>query len=133
MPPARAVATLSGVTAHGPPPKVIRHGIRELLALLADPERQRAYERNVPIAHVPAELVCMWFDDLYQSDDAAFRRAFSAPELAALEEFDRAYRLVADELEPLPATVKDLHAHPAWGRVSPAASAALSMIDSEGE
>jgi hypothetical protein len=116
------------VASTDPAPDVIRDGIRDLLALLADPERQRAYERKVPIAHVPAELVCMWFDDLYHPDDAAFVRAFSTPELAALEEFNWAYRSVADELEPLAASVGELHAHSAWGRVSPAASAALKVI-----
>ena len=48
-----------------------------------------------------------------------------------IREFNRTYRLVADELEPLPPSVGELHAHPAWSRVSPAASAALKMIDGE--
>jgi hypothetical protein len=112
-----------------PSRELIRQNIVELLALLADAEAQRRYERNVPIANVPAELLCMWFDDLYHPDDAAFVRAFSTPELAALEEFNRTYRSVADELEPLAVSVGDLHAHPSWSRVSPAASAALKAID----
>lgn len=125
-------ATLDTMAVPGPPPKVIRDGIRDLVALLADAERQRVYERDVPIAHVPAELVCMWFDDLYHPDDPAFVRAFSTAELAALDEFNRIYRSVADELEPLPPSVADLHAHPAWSRVSPAAAAALMSIDGGG-
>jgi hypothetical protein len=111
---------------------VVRDGIRDLLALRADLERQRAYERDVPIAQVPAELVCMWFDDLYHPEHAAFRRAFSPVETAVLEVYNRAYRSVVDELEPLLASVARLQAHPAWSRVPPAASAALRMIDDGG-
>jgi hypothetical protein len=58
----------------------------EALRLLADPAAQRSYERDVSIANVPAELVCMWFDDLNAAEpdprlspeDAAVISAFSA-------------------------------------------------------
>jgi hypothetical protein len=67
-------------------PEIVR-----LLRLLASEEQQLAYERDVPIADVPAELCCMWFDDQYHPDDSFFCSCFTADELAALAEFDRFY------------------------------------------
>ena len=42
----------------------IRAEVLSHLELLASPELQARYERDVEIADVPAELVCVWFDDL---------------------------------------------------------------------
>jgi hypothetical protein len=106
----------------------IRSGIRDLLALLATPDRQREYERNVPIANVPAELLCMWFDDQYHPSDPMFRAAFSSQELEALASFDTAYGSVSDEIRPLPANVAALQAHSAWQRAVHAASIAFESI-----
>lgn len=128
----RQGATLAGMESpdaqDAAPSEGIRGGVRELLMLLASADGQTAYERSVPIANVPAELLCMWFDDCYHPDDVRFRRAFSPRELEALASLDERYRSAADELKPLPRNVPELHAHPAWGRVVQAASATLRML-----
>jgi hypothetical protein len=111
------------------PPAVIREQVRSLLALLADAKAQRDYEVNVPVANVPAELLCMWFDDLYHADDAGFRAAFSSDELSALARFDQQYRTIADEIGPMSGSVADLQAKSAWTRWLGVAAAALRSID----
>ena len=73
----------------GPDSTVLRAGILELLELLADAAAQERYEHNVPIADVPAELCCMWFDDLYHPDSPAFQAAFTVAELDALASSQR--------------------------------------------
>lgn len=68
-----------------------RRIVRELLILISDRDAQRAYERDVPIANVPAELICMWFDDLYHPASDWFVSAFSDDELADLATFNDFY------------------------------------------
>jgi hypothetical protein len=49
----------------------IRRRIVEHIDLLAHPSKQFEYEKNVPIADVPAELVCGFCDDLYSPNELA--------------------------------------------------------------
>ncbi len=108
----------------------IRQGIRELLALLASEEEQLAYERDVPIANVPAELVCMWFDDTYHPD-AAWFRPFTTEELLALAEFHAAYAGVVQRLPPSQGSVGTWHACPVWKAIMTAAARALASVPVE--
>ena len=75
----------------------IRSSLLGLLDLIGDFEAQRAYEQNVPIANVPAELVCMWFD-AYHPDSEQHAKAFSAREQELLARFHAAYDECADDL-----------------------------------
>jgi len=103
-----------------------RSSILEHLALLADPEAQREYEQNVPIADVPAELMCGWFDDSYDPSSPAFEAAFSLRERRALAEFSDLLTSAEAQLPiPLP-RFRDLQTHPAWGRVIAGAANALA-------
>lgn len=63
----------------------------ELLELISDPIAQRSYEFDVSIADVPAELVSMWFDDLYHPKMPWFSEAFSDHELTKLASFHNFY------------------------------------------
>ena len=106
----------------------IRSSIFEQLKLLADPEAQREYECNVPIADVPRELFCGWFDDSYHPESPAFQAAFNPRELDALAEFHNLFSAAEVELpEPLP-QLSDIQAHPAWGRVLSGAAKALRCL-----
>ena len=106
----------------------IRTLLREQLSLLADVEAQREYERRVPIANVPAELFCGWFDHAYLPESPAFQAAFNRFELDALAEFNDLFTAVGAELpEPLP-RLCNLQALPAWGRVVSGASKALYSL-----
>lgn len=63
-----------------------RDRVVECIELLARPAEQLNYEKNVPIADIPAELVCMFADDLFHPKMAEFVDAFSEEELKLLAE-----------------------------------------------
>ena len=111
----------------GPDPSVLRAGILELLELLRDATAQERYEDTVPIADVPSELLCMWFDDSYLPDSPAFQAAFTATELDALAEFDRFYDSRAGAL-PSGGGVRALHRSKAWAEIMAAAAAVRARI-----
>ncbi|HCS29040.1 MAG TPA: hypothetical protein DIW43_16405 [Spongiibacteraceae bacterium] len=55
--------------------------------LLADADAQLKYERDVPTANVPAELVCMWFDDLNAAEPSAVLPPAGASRVKAFSKF----------------------------------------------
>jgi hypothetical protein len=110
-----------------PVPSVLRASILELLELLGDAAAQERYEDSVPIADVPSELLCMWFDDSYVPDSPAFQAAFTAAELDALAEFDRFYDSRAGAL-PSGGGVRALHRSAAWTEIMAAAAAVRATI-----
>jgi hypothetical protein len=89
----------------------LRHNIVELVQTLASKEQQLAYQRNVPIANVPAELVCMWFDDLYHPQWDLFIEAFTLVERERLARFHTFYDA---RHKRLPDTLAEMHQNPAW-------------------
>ncbi len=76
----------------------LRDRIADLIKTISDPSEQFGYEANVPIANVPAELICMWFDDLYHPETELFRNSFSADERKALADFHDYYDARADKI-----------------------------------
>ncbi|MCP3998750.1 MAG: hypothetical protein GY722_27315 [bacterium] len=102
--------------------------IRDLLELITSPEQQREYERDVPIADVPAELVCMWFDDLYHPDHEGFRCCFSDQELSALARFNIFYDQRIEALPDSSAGLAALQASPAWQEVMQQARATIEEL-----
>ena len=58
----------------------MRDRVLETLRLLASPDAQVEYQRKVPIADVPAELICQWFDDSFWPDETRLRALFSDAE-----------------------------------------------------
>ncbi len=113
-------------------PRKIREGIIELLTLLSDADAQTQYERNVPVADVPAELVCMWFDDSYHPTDAMFKAAFTREQLQAMEDFHRFYDTRVDGLSS-DGTVASLLDNPAWRDIMEAASSVLSKVKGDNQ
>ena len=105
----------------------IRGAIREHLALLADLEAQRRYECDVPIAAVPAELVCIWFDEIYHPESPAHQAAFTSSELKALEGFSALFDSVNSSLGELQSVV-ELQAREEWTQLSVAAEKLLCEI-----
>ena len=106
----------------------VREGTVEILELLADFDAQSAYERNVPIANVPVEFVCMWFDDMYHPEAVVHCEAFSASERRALAKFHDFYDRHVDLL-PQNHGVAALHATPVWREIVDHAGAALRAFD----
>ena len=108
--------------------RTLRQNLVELLELLADRDAQIRYGQGVPVADVPAELVCMWFDDGYHPDDSAFESAFSPREMEVLAAFNAVYDAALMEIgKDLPVLV-ELHDHAAWARVVSAACVALRSL-----
>ena len=66
--------------------KQYRIRVLEEIELLASPSEQMKYEHDVPIADVPAELICGFVDDLYHPKSELFLNAFTGQELKSLAE-----------------------------------------------
>ena len=103
----------------------IRYQVLEHLNLLASRQQQVGYKSDVPIADVPAELVCGWFDDLYHPNEPAFLAAFSQEERAALAEFHAVFETAMSTLEGSLESLQSLHSNRAWTTVVEAAGRAL--------
>jgi hypothetical protein len=108
-------------------PLFIRTRVTEELELLGSDFAQLRYEQNVPIANVPAELVCGWFDDLYHPQAVEFQRAFSSAELTALADFSTFFEA---RIANLPRTAAELVLQPRWKEIMRRARYTLSLIQS---
>ncbi|MBX7149709.1 hypothetical protein K1X76_11610 [bacterium] len=106
-----------------------RQTILEALQLHSCLEEQIEYQKKVPIADVTAELVCIWFDDLYHPDTDLFRQSFTDDEVGILGEFNDFY---AARRNFLPATrdVNELHQSAIWIEIVNKAQRALSQLRS---
>ena len=62
---------------------------------LASEAEQAAYsaESGLPLSEVPGELVCMWGDDLYNTDLPDMSERFSASELDAMADFNETFEV----------------------------------------
>ena len=109
---------------------LIRGQIFDLLALIGDAEAQRNYERCVPIADVPSELVCMWFDSDYRPELSGFSQSFSDGELKVLSEFAEFYEARVDAL-PCQCELEELHRAPEWPAIMERAQDALKRLAPE--
>lgn len=88
--------------------QVLRH-----LELLSSLELQAQYQRDVEIAHVPAELVCVWFDDL--DLPASAPKLFVGENVESVRAFSDLLERAAHDLEGL--GLSELHSHPLWLQV----------------
>ena len=105
-----------------------RENFRDLLTLISDAEAQIHYERTVPIANVPAELVCMWFDDNYHPESDWFPQCFSAKEQEILADFHDFYDERVGAL-PDGGAVEQLHKLREWQEIMAKARTAVKAID----
>ena len=89
----------------------IRQQVAEHIRLLAHPGEQLEYERRVPIADVPAELVSGFCDDLYAPRSVEFIEAFSDRELKDLAHL---YGLLCEAAKAKVHSVAELRKSAAW-------------------
>jgi len=99
--------------------------MRELLELLSSKEEQLKYQNNVPIANVEAELVCMWFDDMYHPDTDLLKCSFTPEEIQQLESFNNLYDKHAGNL---PNTLHEYHQSVEWSLIMAEANIVLTNI-----
>lgn len=90
-----------------------RESIKELLEL-SSKEQQLEYQANVPIADIAAELVCMWFDDMFHPDTDLFKKSFTPEEISQLSSFNKFYDNLANEL---PYTLEGYHKCKEWEQI----------------
>ena len=98
--------------------KSVRQATLEHIKLLSRASLQAQYERSVPIADVPAELICGFCDDLFHPKDSGFLDAFNEDEIKDLAVLHGLLHLASrkiDECRPL--GVKDLQKLPEWRSV----------------
>ena len=100
----------------------------ELLKLTSSFDEQIKYEKSVPIADVPAELICMWFDDFYHLTED-FKKDFSIDELDALSKFNSFYDEKVPFLLDLKSELKEFHKSPVWKQISEEAKRTLNILE----
>jgi len=108
----------------------VRNNIMDYLELACSASAQRDYERRVPIAHVPNEMIAQWEDCVPDQDFEWYSEPeFSADEQAAIERFTQVWESVADETpDPMPDTVESLFGTRVWQRLMDAARDALNVF-----
>ena len=91
----------------------VRQRVVEHVEMLASASDQMKYERDVPIACVPDELVCGFTDDLFHPKWEPFLNAFTEEELKSLAElygrlciatkaFDRDNGILVSTIQKMP-------------------------------
>ena len=106
----------------------LREAVLDRLRLLANLDAQRSYEESVPIADVPAELVCGWFDDAYHPESRVFQQQFSPAELDALSQFSSQFEKLLQSFGGSLPPLSTLQESVPWQRLAQAAAAVLSSL-----
>ena len=121
-----------------PSPQLLRQRIRNniiaYLEVAASAQEQREYERNVPIAQVPNEMINQWTDSVEPDDFAWYSEpVFTREENQAMQDFHATWRAVTDATQnPMPYSVELLIGTPLWDRFMSAASVALDVFMKRG-
>ena len=121
-----------------PSPQLLRQRIRNniiaYLEIAASVDEQRSYERNVPIAQVPNEMINQWEDSVDSNDFGWYcPPVFSAEENAAIRQFHEVWNQVADETPNLmPYTIEAAISTEPWSRLVNAAQLALAVFERRG-
>ena len=111
-----------------PYPPSIRQSVIDVLEILASPDEQLEYQRNVPIADVPAELLCMWFDDSFRPNDTRLAALFTSDEWNGLLAFHNRYDHLSSRLPDDLPPISELVTLPIWQEVVRAAAATLTLF-----
>ena len=106
----------------------LRDNIIDVIRTISDSAAQIKCEADVPIANVPAELVCWWFDDFYHPESELHRSSFSKLEREVLADFHEFYDARVDKL-PLNDGVETLLKTSEWQEIQ---SCAKSVLDDLG-
>lgn len=112
----------------------IRENIIDYLDIASSAEEQLDYERRVPIAHVPSEMINMWEDSVDAADFDWFAPpVFSLAEREAIRSFHAVWDSVAAETpDPMPYTIAALIGSAPWDRLMRAAQRAAAIFHRRG-
>ncbi|TQV76099.1 hypothetical protein [Denitrobaculum tricleocarpae] len=107
--------TLAGVNEES---RALRVAVIEEIRVLASASLQSKYEIDVPIADVPAELICGFCDDLYHPKSKTFLDAFTEDEIKQLAVLYGLLYLVSETVNRShPLKIADLQKLPEWRAV----------------
>lgn len=112
----------------------IRNRLMEYLETASSYDQQREYERNVPIAHVPHEMINQW-EDLVDGGrlDWFEEPVFSPQEQEAIRTFHAVWDSVAKNTpKSLPSLSALIETEP-WERLRQAAEMALGVFSVRGK
>lgn len=102
----------------------------EALELGASFEEQLRYKSDVPIANVPAEVICLWHDTSPE-DDWPAPPVFSKEEVLAVLAYTAAIKAACAAL-PGVRSLEDLQREPAWHTLRDAANVGLCVFTTRG-
>jgi hypothetical protein len=113
----------------------IRNRIIEYFELAASNDDQLAYEKNVPIAHVPYEVINQWEDWVPAGPSKAVNdpSVFSAAELQEMQDFQLVWESTAAAVPDDYPHLSDVQALPAWDQLRQQAKRALRVFEVRGK
>ncbi len=112
----------------------IRNNIIGYLETASSVDEQRLYEKRVPVACVPDEIINQWEDCVPDADfDWYCEPEFSLDEQDAIRRFHGIWNSVADDTpKKMPTTVEALIGTPVWQRLIDGAGEALQVFRKRG-
>jgi hypothetical protein len=113
----------------------VRNRIIEYLEVASSFEAQQEYERDVPIAYIPYELINQWQDWVHQDprEDRDLSDVYDGPEVEAMCQFHAAWEDAVSAVPNNYPPLSELQALPAWDRLRDAAGSALSVFMRRGK
>jgi hypothetical protein len=111
-----------------------RYRIIEYLEVAASFDEQQEYERNVPIVHVPYEVINQW-QDWFPNDprhNFDFSDVYDAAEVDAVFQFQAAWEVAADAHSEDYPPLSEVQALPEWEQLRSTAEAALTVFMKRG-
>ncbi len=121
-----------------PTPRLVTQRVRnrliEYLELARSFEAQSEYERDMPIAYVPYEVINQWGDNFprglrFDADDLA---VYSHDEIIALQQFEPVWRTAADAVPDDYPPVSVVQTMVEWKRLREAASLCAEIFNGRG-
>jgi hypothetical protein len=113
----------------------VRNRIIEYLELASSFEQQQEYEREVPIAHIPYEVINQWEDWVHKDprEDRDLPDVYDEAEIEAMRQFHTAWDDAASAVPNNYPPLSEVQALPAWDRLRDAAGSALSVFMRRGK
>jgi hypothetical protein len=114
--------------------QLIRNRIIESLELASSFKAQRRYQIDVPIANVPAEVICNWEDQVDQDRLEQYGPpVFSSEEIEAMRTFQQAWEVITGRLPRQLSTLEKTQELPEWDHLRDAAAKALKAFATRGK
>ena len=113
----------------------VRNRIIEYLELAASFEEQREYERNVPIAHVPCEVIHQWGDQVWigPRQNPYNLDVYDRAEVEALARYQAVLETVTAAVPDNYPELSDVQAMPEWERLRVSAEETLGILMRRGK